>query len=68
MDNVELPRLFAARPAGHNYVELIRAPAMAAGLYALQPGEPHRQSPHREDELYYVVLVGRAPAETPVTR
>ena len=55
MDNFELPRLFAERPAGHNYFELIRVPAMSAGLYVLQPGEPDRQEPHRQDELYYVV-------------
>jgi len=55
MENFELPRLFADRPAGHNYFELIRVPAMSAGLYVLQPGEPDRQGPHREDELYYVV-------------
>lgn len=55
MENFELPRLFADRPAGHNYFELIRVPAMSAGLYALQPGEPDRQTPHREDELYYIV-------------
>jgi mannose-6-phosphate isomerase-like protein (cupin superfamily) len=55
MDNFELLRLFADRPAGHNYFELIRVPAMSAGLYVLQPGELDRQKPHREDELYYVV-------------
>lgn len=55
MESFELPRLFAERPAGHNYFELIRVPAMSAGLYVLQPGEPDRQAPHREDELYYVV-------------
>jgi mannose-6-phosphate isomerase-like protein (cupin superfamily) len=55
MENFELPRLFANRPAGHNYFELIRVDAMSAGLYVLQPGEPDRQAPHREDELYYVV-------------
>ncbi len=55
MENFELPRLFAERPAGHNYFELIRVPAMSAGLYVLQPGEADRQSPHKEDELYYVV-------------
>jgi mannose-6-phosphate isomerase-like protein (cupin superfamily) len=55
MENFELPRLFAERPAGHNYFELIRVPAMSAGLYVLQPGEPDRQEPHKEDELYYVV-------------
>ena len=55
MDNFELPRLFADRPAGHNYFELIRVPTMSAGLYVLQPGEPDKQGPHSEDELYYVV-------------
>jgi len=55
MEDFELPRLFAERPAGHNYFELIRVPAMSAGLYVLQPGEPDRQVPHKEDELYYVV-------------
>jgi mannose-6-phosphate isomerase-like protein (cupin superfamily) len=59
MDNFELARLFAERPAGHNYFELIRVPAMSAGLYVLQPGEPDKQGPHREDELYYV-FAGRA--------
>ena len=55
MDNFELPQLFRQRPAGHNYFELIRVSAMSAGLYVLQPGEPDKQGPHREDELYYVV-------------
>lgn len=55
MESFDLPRLLADRPAGHNYFELIRVPAMSAGLYVLQPGEADRQSPHREDELYYVV-------------
>lgn len=55
MDNFELPQLFRDRPAGHNYFELIRVPAMSAGLYVLQPGEPDKQGPHHEDELYYIV-------------
>lgn len=59
MDIFELTRLFKDRPAGHNYFELIRVPAMSAGLYVLQPGEPDQQTPHREDELY-VVVGGRA--------
>ena len=59
MDNFELPQLFRDRPAGHNYFELIRVAAMSAGLYVLQPGEPDKQGPHHEDELYYVVS-GRA--------
>ena len=55
MDTFELGQLFRDRPAGHNYFELIRVPAMWAGLYVLQPGEPDKQEPHRENELYYVV-------------
>lgn len=59
MDIYDLPQLFSRRPAGHNYFELIRVPALSAGLYVLQSGEPDRQGPHDEDELYYVVR-GRA--------
>src|SRR5258705_8758951 len=55
MENFELPRLFAERPAGHNYFEVIRGPAMSAGLYVLQPGEADQQARHKEDEIYYVV-------------
>jgi mannose-6-phosphate isomerase-like protein (cupin superfamily) len=55
MEHFELSRLFGDRPAGHNYFELIRVPAMSAGLYVLQSGEPDQQKPHQEDELYYVV-------------
>ena len=59
MDHYDLPRLFAQRPAGHNYFELIRVPAMSAGLYVLAAGEQDLQGPHRENEIYYVVN-GRA--------
>ena len=59
MEHFELHALLAQRPAGHNYFELIRVPAVSAGLYVLQAGEPDRQLPHREDELY-VVMSGRA--------
>lgn len=59
MDHYELPQLFAQRPAGHNYFELIRVPSMSAGLYVLAAGEADLQQPHRENELYYVVN-GRA--------
>lgn len=59
MDLYDLPRLFAERPAGHNYFELIRVPSMSAGLYVLAAGEPDLQRPHKENELYYVVH-GRA--------
>jgi mannose-6-phosphate isomerase-like protein (cupin superfamily) len=59
MDLFELHRLFAERPADHNYFELIRVPSMSAGLYVLAVGEPDQQQPHRQNELYYVVN-GRA--------
>jgi mannose-6-phosphate isomerase-like protein (cupin superfamily) len=37
------------------YLEFLRVSAMSAGIYVLSPGQADRQSPHREDELYYVV-------------
>jgi mannose-6-phosphate isomerase-like protein (cupin superfamily) len=37
------------------YAELLRVPAMSVGVYVLPPGSVDRQTPHREDEVYYVV-------------
>lgn len=45
--------------SGKLYREFLRVPAMSAGLYVLPPGSNDPQSPHREDEMYYV-LRGRA--------
>jgi mannose-6-phosphate isomerase-like protein (cupin superfamily) len=45
--------------SGKRYFEFLRIPAMSAGLYALAAGAEDTQSPHQEDELYYVVR-GRA--------
>ena len=45
--------------AGKRYLEFLRIPAMSAGLYVLPAGGTDAQSPHREDELYYVIR-GRA--------
>jgi len=44
---------------GKRYQEFLRIPAMSAGLYVLPAGGTDPQSPHQEDELYYVVR-GRA--------
>lgn len=44
---------------GKRYFEFLRIPAMSAGVYVLPKGGADPQSPHREDELYYVVR-GRA--------
>jgi mannose-6-phosphate isomerase-like protein (cupin superfamily) len=41
------------------YLEFLRVPAMSAGIYVLPAGGTDTQSPHQEDELYYVVR-GRA--------
>ena len=37
------------------YLEFLRVPAMSAGLYVLPVGGADSQSPHQEDEMYYVV-------------
>ena len=37
------------------YLEFLRVPAMSAGLYVLPAGGSDLQSPHQEDEMYYVV-------------
>jgi mannose-6-phosphate isomerase-like protein (cupin superfamily) len=45
--------------AGLRYKEFLRVPALSAGLYVLPSGGVDTQSPHKEDELYYVIR-GRA--------
>jgi mannose-6-phosphate isomerase-like protein (cupin superfamily) len=45
--------------SGKLYREFIRVPAMSAGLYVLTVGGTDPQTPHHEDEMYYVVH-GRA--------
>ena len=40
---------------GKAYREFLRVPAMSAGWYVLAAGTADLQSPHHEDELYYVV-------------
>jgi mannose-6-phosphate isomerase-like protein (cupin superfamily) len=40
---------------GEPWLEFIRYPALSVGLYVLEAGEPDLQSPHTEDEIYYVV-------------
>jgi mannose-6-phosphate isomerase-like protein (cupin superfamily) len=45
--------------AGKLYTEFLRVPALSCGVYALAAGAEDQQSPHGEDEIYYVVR-GRA--------
>ena len=44
---------------GKSYLEFLRIDAMSAGVYLLPSGSTDPQTPHKEDELYYVVR-GRA--------
>jgi mannose-6-phosphate isomerase-like protein (cupin superfamily) len=44
---------------GNEYLEFLRVPAMSAGVYVLAAGGTDRQTPHKQDELYYVAQ-GRA--------
>jgi mannose-6-phosphate isomerase-like protein (cupin superfamily) len=47
------------REAGELYQEFLRVASMSAGLYVLEAGAEDPQSPHQQDEIYYVVS-GRA--------
>ena len=41
------------------WCEILRAPSLSMGIYHLKAGDADGQSPHTEDEVYYVVS-GRA--------
>lgn len=49
----EIDQLRAA--GGKRYREFLRIAPMSAGLYVLPARASDPQSPHKEDELYYVV-------------
>jgi mannose-6-phosphate isomerase-like protein (cupin superfamily) len=51
LTEVEAERVAAAK----RYHEFLRVPDLSAGLYVLDAGATDTQSPHTEDELYYVV-------------
>jgi mannose-6-phosphate isomerase-like protein (cupin superfamily) len=56
MEAFEVDGLEAARSAaGELYHEFLRRESMSAGLYVLRPREDDPQTPHGQDELYYVV-------------
>jgi len=56
MDAFELTDVAAERQAsGRPYLEFITAPDLSVGLYVLAAGQPDRQQPHTEDEVYYVI-------------
>jgi len=43
------------KQSGKRYSEFLRVPTMSAGVYVLPAGGTDPQSPHQEDEMYYVV-------------
>ena len=45
--------------SGELWSEFLRVPAMSAGLYRLKAGQEDPQTPHHQDEVYYVIS-GRA--------
>jgi mannose-6-phosphate isomerase-like protein (cupin superfamily) len=44
--------------ATKSYLEFLRVASMSAGLYVIPAGDGDNQTPHREDEAYFV-LSGR---------
>ena len=40
---------------GDAYLEFLRVASMSAGIYVLAAGSVDAQTPHRQDELYFVV-------------
>ena len=55
-----LSELQAERAAsGKRYLEFLRVPALSTGLYMLPAEGIDQQTPHRQDEIYYVIS-GRA--------
>jgi mannose-6-phosphate isomerase-like protein (cupin superfamily) len=40
---------------GKDYLEFLRVPSMSGGVYVLAAGSVDGQSPHRQDEVYYVI-------------
>jgi len=52
----ELTQLIQQREASNNlYLEFLKVPDLSMGLYVLPAGGTDPQSPHTEDEVYYVV-------------
>ena len=60
MDAFELTLLIQQRKDSNKlYLEFINVPDLSMGLYVLPAGSTDPQSPHTEDEVYYVAS-GRA--------
>ena len=60
MQAFELTRLMQNHAdSGDLYLEFLKVPDLSMGLYVLPTGDLDPQSPHTEDEVYYI-LSGRA--------
>jgi mannose-6-phosphate isomerase-like protein (cupin superfamily) len=60
MQAFELAQLILQRTDSNKlYLEFLKVPDLSMGLYVLPAGGTDPQSPHTEDEVYYVVS-GRA--------
>ena len=55
MQIVEAGRFAPAAGRTPQYTEHLRVPALSVGTYSLPSGAIDDQSPHAEDEVYYVV-------------
>ena len=56
MQAYELAQLISQRNASNKlYLEFLKVPDLSMGLYVLPTGGTDPQSPHTEDEVYYVV-------------
>ncbi len=56
MKAFEIADLVAERDAsGEAWIEFLRVPALSMGVYAIDAGADDPQTPHGEDEVYYVV-------------
>ncbi len=68
----DLEKLLSQVTPDRRYYEFLRIPAVSSGIYVLSAGATDKQSPHKEDEIYYVVR-GRGKIriggqETPVSQ
>jgi mannose-6-phosphate isomerase-like protein (cupin superfamily) len=55
MDAFELDQLgLEHAERGKLYLEFLRGPSLSMGLYVLSAGGTDPQSPHTEDEVYYI--------------
>lgn len=64
MEHYELPTF---RNDSAAYIEFLRTTHMSAGIYRLSAGEEDTQSPHQEEEIYFVIS-GKAQFEAGESR